>query len=349
MPGTMAGTLRPALRRACGLVLALATVLAAMLSGAAAQPDTRFKMLRVVVGYSTGGGYDTYARLLARHIGRHLAGQPSIIVQNMPGGASLKAIQYLDNGAPTDGSVITAFNPGTITEWLINPGKQRFNFMDVAWIGSITRDQRVCYTWAATGIKTFGDLKAARRFNMGAPTRGTSSFVNSAMLQNMFGIAVHHVMGYAGSAELRLAIERRELDGDCGAWSSVPADWIAEGKINPVIKFTPDPIAGLPDRIPFAGQFAGGEEAMKILDILTTPDLLGRPFVASKQVPADRLAAVRNAFDATVTDPQFLAETEKLGLPVVGPVQGREAERVIAALYAASPAIIARAQEIVGK
>lgn len=335
------------MRRICGFVTA--AVALAVSSGAAAQTAPAFKTLRIVVGFSTGGGYDTYARVLARHMGRHLPGTPGIIVQNMPGAASLKAIQYLDNGAPTDGSVITAFNPGTITEFLVNPDKQRFRFTDVAWIGSITRDLRACYAWAATGIRTFDDLKKYKQFNMGAPTRGTSSYVNSAVLKNMFGIAVHHVMGYAGSAEQRLAIERGELDGDCGAWSSVPPEWIAAGKVNPFIRFSPEPIPGLPADVPFAGELAATPEVKDILGILMTTDVLGRPFIASRQVPPDRLAALRQAFDATMKDAQFLAETEKLDLPVAGPVPGPEAEKIIASLYAASPALIARTQAIVGR
>src|SRR5262249_51778397 len=192
-----------------------------------------------------GCGYDTYARVLARHIGRHIPGQPSVTVQNMPGASSLKAVQYLDANAPKDGSVMAAFNPGLITESLLNADKIRFKFSDVAWVGSITRDLRACYAWAASGIKTWDDLKTYKRFNMGAPAPGTSSFINAAVLKNMFAIAVHQVTGYAGSAEQRLAIERGELDGDCGAWSSVPPEWISNKKINPVVKFTPLPIPGL--------------------------------------------------------------------------------------------------------
>jgi len=331
---------------ACGFALAAAL---AVTSGAAAQTLPELKTLRIVVGSTPGGGYDVYARVLARHMGRHLPGAPGIIVQNMPGAASLKAIQYLDNGAPTDGSVITAFNPGTITELLVNPGKLRLNFAEVAWIGSITRDLRVCYAWAATGVRTFDDLKKHKKFNMGAPARGTSSYVDAAVLENMFGIAIHHVMGYAGSAEQRLAIERGELDGDCGAWSSVPSEWISSRKVNPLISFSSAPIPGLPAHVPFAGDLAMTQEARDVLDILTTPDALGRPFVASRQIPAERLAALRKAFDATIKDAQFLAEAEKLDIPVVGPIAGPEAEKIIASLYAASPALIARAQAIVGR
>jgi hypothetical protein len=255
----------------------------------------------------------------------------------------------LDTGAPQDGSVITAFNPGMITESLVNADKIRFKFTDVAWIGSITRDLRVCYAWAATGIKTWDDLEKYKQFNMGAPAQGTSSFVNSAVLKNMFGIAVHHVMGYAGSAEQRLAIERGELDGDCGAWSSVPPDWIANRKVNPIVSFSPEPIPGLPQNVPFVGDLVGGREAKDLLDVLTTPDTLGRPYVVSKQVPGDLLTVLRAAFDATVKDSQFLAETKKLDLPVVGPTGGAATDKMIESFYAVSPALIARARAIITK
>ena len=137
--------------------------------------------------------------------------------------------------------------------------------------------------------------------------------------------------------EQRLAIERGELDGDCGAWSSVPPEWIAAGKVNPLISFSPEPIPGLSAHVPFAGELATTPEARDVLGILTTTDVLGRPFIASRQVPAARLAALRKAFDATMKDAQFLAEAEKLDLPVSGPVSGLETEKIVASFYAASP------------
>jgi len=336
------------MRKRWGCVLA-APVLAGISGAAPAQTTPEYKTVTIVVGSAPGGGYDTYSRVLARHIGRHIAGQPSIIVQNLPGASSLKAVQYLDVNAPKDGSVMAAFNPGVITESLLYADKIRFRFSDVAWVGSITRDLRACYAWAATGIRTWDDLKRQKRFNMGAPASGSSTFVNAAVLKNLFGIAVHQVTGYAGSAQARLAIERGELDGDCGAWSSVPADWIDNRKINPLVSFAPVPIPGLAADVPFVGDLARNREDRELLDVLLSPDALGRPFVASKQVPADRLAVIRAAFDATMTDPQFLAEAEKLDLPVSGPIRGAEAEKIIASIYAAPAALIARAREIVGR
>src|SRR5436190_4397030 len=336
------------MQKACARMLAVVAC-AAMPGVAQAQNPVEFRTINIVVGSTAGGGYDTYARVLARHISRHIAGQPNIVVQNMPGASSLKAVRYLDTGPPTDGSVITAFNPGLLNESLLNADKVGFKLTGVAFVGSITRDLRACYAWGATGIKTFDDLKKAKQFNMGAPAPGTSSYINEAVLKNMFGIAVRQVTGYAGSAQQRMAIERGELDGDCGAWSSVTPDWVANDRINPLITFTPLPIPKLKPGVPFAGDLAPTQEAREVLNILMAADALGRPFVVSKQVPADRLAILRAAFDRAMKDAQFLAETQKLDLPVEGPIAGPEAEQIVASIYAAPPGLIARAQAIVGK
>src|ERR1043165_7051508 len=155
----------------------LAVVACATAPGVAqAQSPIEFKSISIVVGSSAGGGYDTYARTLARHINRYIPGQPNMIVQNMPGASSLKAVKYLDTGPPTDGSVITAFNPGILNETLLGGDKIGFKVTEGGFIGSITRDLRGCYAWGKTGIKTFDDLKKARQFNMGAPAQGTSSY-----------------------------------------------------------------------------------------------------------------------------------------------------------------------------
>jgi tripartite-type tricarboxylate transporter receptor subunit TctC len=194
-----------------------ATVVVAGGPAASAQPVEQFyrdQQVRLIVGFGPGGGYDAYTRVLARHIGRHIPGNPRVIVQNMPGAASLKSVQYLDTGAPRDGTVIAAFNSGLLTESIVNAEKIQLKFSDVAWLGSIARDLRVCYAWAETGIANFADLKKRARFNTGAAALGTASAMNMAVLKNMLGVAVHFVAGYQGSGEVRIAIERRELDGD---------------------------------------------------------------------------------------------------------------------------------------
>ena len=140
-----------------------------------------------------------------------------------------------------------------------------------------------------TGIRRFDDLKKRTRFNMGAAAQGTASFMNAAVLKNLLGVAVHLVTGYQGSGEVRIAIERGELDGDCGTWSSVPAHWIANGMVNPVVRFSSMPVPGVPADVPFVGDLAGNEADKALLDMLLAPDALGRPYVVSRKVPADRL------------------------------------------------------------
>jgi tripartite-type tricarboxylate transporter receptor subunit TctC len=329
-----------------------ATVVIAGGSRALAQSVEQFyrdQQLRMIVGFGPGGGYDAYTRVLARHIGRHIPGNPRVIVQNMPGAASLKSVQYLDTGAPRDGTVIAAFNSGLLTESIVSPEKIQLKFSNVAWLGSISRDLRVCYAWADTGITNFADLKKRTRFNTGAAALGTASAMNMAVLKNMLGIAVHFVAGYQGSGEVRIAIERGELDGDCGTWASLPANWTSARKVNPLVRFASEPVPGIAADIPFVGDLLVDAKADRsVLDMLLAPDAVGRPYVVSRQVPADRLVALRTAFDATMRDKQFLAETEKMELPVI-PTSGTEAEAIVGGIYNFSPALMARARAVITK
>lgn len=303
--------------------------------------------IRLVVGFSPGGGFDMYARLLARHFGRHLPENPTVIVQNMPGSASLKAVQYVDQSAPRDGSYIAAFNPGLITNSLLEPEKVSYDFSKVGWIGSITQDYRVCYGWKKDGnAQSWDDLLQQARFNMGTTSIGASAYQNAAVLKNIFGVKIHHVLGYPGSAEERIAIERGELDGGCGAWASNPPDWIVNKRITPLVTFTKPSNADPSVKAPYVLDLAKNAEQRGILEILTAADLLGRPYVVSKAVPAAQLATLRKGFDATVADSEFLAEAAQRKLPIA-PVSGAEAEQVIDRLYKASPDLVAKARAAV--
>jgi tripartite-type tricarboxylate transporter receptor subunit TctC len=333
------------MRHAIGGLLAAGALSLAAASANAQSPE--FKTMTFVVGATPGGGYDAYTRLLARSFGKYLPGAPNVIVQNMPGSGSLKAVLYLDANAPKDGSVITAFNPGIIVESLTAPEKIKFKLSDVAWIGSITADLRACYAWHATGVKNWDDLMKRSNFNIGTQQTGSSSYNNAATLKNLYGAKIKIITGYPGSAEERLAIERGELDGGCGAWSSNPPNWLAENKINPIVKFAPGPIPNLPDSVPFAGDLLKSEDDKTVLKLLTSADALGRPYVASKSVPADRIALLRKAFDAAIKDSQFLAEAAKSDLPIVGSRDGATAEKIIGEIYGAPQRLIDKAKETV--
>jgi len=322
-----------------------ATVMAA---AASAQPKQFYdgRTVTLVVGYSPAGGYDNYARMVARHIGRHIPGGPNVIVQNMPGAATLTAVRYLDASAPQDGTVITMFDPGLITESIAMPDAMKVKFSDYRWIGNMLRDIRVCYAWAATGIKNWQDMMARRQFLIGTTAKGSQAYVNGAILRKIFNAPVRQIAGYPGSAEQRLALERGELEGNCASWSSIPQDWLAEHKINPLVRFSPKRPADMPADVPYIVDLATTKEEKDILTILAAPGELGRPLVVAKAVPSERVRILRAAFEATLRDDAFLADAQKQSLPV-DPVTGEEAENIIATIYAAPPDLAKKVKTVV--
>ena len=330
---------------------ALCFALAAPAAPATAQDAASFyrgKTVRIVVGFSSGGGYDVYARVLARHLARHIPGSPSVIVQNMPGAASLKSVQYLTAGAPADGTLITTFNPGLITQSLTVPEKVGLSFLDFAWIGNVSEDFRVCYTWNGTGIRTWQDLLARPKVNFGNTGVGTSAYIDNRILSELFGIRMNMVMGYPGSADKRIAIERGELDGDCGSWTSMPEEWLRDSKITVHIRFSRALVPGMPASAAAARDLLSDPKKQQIFALLTAAAVIGRPYIAPKAVPPDRLAALRAAFDATMKDAEFLADSERQRL-LVTPMTGAQVASLIAELYRTPPDIVAAAREISGE
>jgi tripartite-type tricarboxylate transporter receptor subunit TctC len=332
------------------LALAVCASLVGVAPGAAQDVASFYKgkTVRLVVGFTPGGGYDIYARALARHYGRHIPGNPTVVVQNMPGAASLKSVQYLDAGAPTDGTLITTFNPGLLTQSLTSPDKVNVKFLNYAWIGNVSEDFRVCFTWNGTGIKNWQDFLAKDKVTFGNTGVGTSAYIDDRMLIDLFGVKLHAVMGYPGSADKRVAIERGELDGDCGSWTSMPEDWLRDKKITLLIRFSRQLVADMPANLPYAGDLLTDPKKKQTLNLLTTGAVVGRPYIAPRRVPADRLAALRAAFDATMKDPEFLADAAKQRL-LVTPMTGAEVETFIKELYQTPPDIVAAAKEISGE
>jgi tripartite-type tricarboxylate transporter receptor subunit TctC len=328
---------RPALLFALGLAPAMA--------GAARADDVasfyKSKTVTLAVGFSVGGGFDIYTRLVARHIGKHIPGAPTAIVANMPGAASLKAVQSLQV-APKDGTQIVAFNPGLVSQSLLDPKKVPFRFTSVAFLGSVTADIPICFAWSTTGVKTWDDLMKSKIFNIGATAPGTSSYIQGAVIKNLFHAPVKQITGYPGSDEQKLAMERGELDGSCGSWDSIPPDWIAGHKFYPFVRFSksaPDYVKPLP---PFIGDLADAEQKKALTPILAINDWY-RPFIVAREIPADRLKALRAAFTATMKDPAFLAEAKKSGRNIDGPMNGEEVEQSVAEMYATPPDVVKKA------
>ena len=333
-------------------LMSFATAMMSFESGAKAADARPFyagKTVTIVVGLPTGGGGDTYARLVQRFLAPRIPGRPTIVVQNLPGAGSLKSVMYLNTTAPADGTAIGTFSSALINEALTAPARVNVDFRSFSWIGNVSEDVRVCYVWGASGVKNWQDMLAPRpkELFMGATAPGTAGTADVAMLQNLFGVKLRQVQGYSGSADKRLAVERREIDGDCGGWTQMPEDWMRDKKVNVVVRLSPTLVAGMDAKVPFGGDLVKTPRDRQLYDFLIAPERLGRLFMVSGKVPADRVAILRTAFDAMVADPTFRAEAERMKL-LVTPMKGDEVARRITELYATPPDVIARAKAIVG-
>jgi tripartite-type tricarboxylate transporter receptor subunit TctC len=336
------GVARPAPAIAAALFYLLGT---AVLPAHAQSDFYRGRTITLAVGYSAGGGYDQYARLLARHLPRHIAGNPTVLVQNMPGAASLTSVIYLTAAAPKDGTAVTLFDPGLITESFAAPQLFKVRFSDFQWIGAMLRDIRICYAWGATGIKTWDDMMRRREFLIGTTAKGSNAYVNGAILRKVFNAPVRQIAGYPGSNEQRLALERGELEGNCGSWSAMPQDWVAHARFNALVRFSPQRPPDMPASVPFIGDLATTPEQKDLLAVLNASAELGRPLIAAKDVPPERVATLRAALQATLSDPAFLTDAQAQSLPL-DPVEGEEAETVVKRIYAAPPELARKVKDV---
>jgi hypothetical protein len=211
----------------------------------------------------------------------------------------------------------------------------------------VSEDFRVCYTWNGTRIKNWQELLARSKVNFGNTGVGTSAYLDDRILSELFGVRVNMVKGYPGSADKRIAIERGELDGDCGSWTSMPEDWLRDNKITVHIRFSRTLLPGMPASAVSARDLLTDPKKREIFNLLTASAVVGRPYIAPRGVPADRVAALRAAFDATMKDPEFVADSERQHLAIT-PMTGAEVETFIRDLYRTPPDIAAAAREISG-
>ena len=328
--------------------IALPALAAAMIGAIAPANAKEFyqdRTLNLVVGYAVGGGYDTNARLLARHLGRHIPGNPSVVVVNMPGAGSLKSIDYIERSAPKDGTSLNLFDFTQITNSLITPDKVKIDFRRFKWVGSIAQDLAVCYTWHTVNAKTLTEVRALAKVHMGRTNPGSSSDIQQKIFRKLFDVNVHSVAGYGGSAEAFLAVERGELDGGCLTWSSLPAKWIADGLITPILRLSDATAPDLPASVPSAYAVAADDRARRIIRVLSAAGEVGKPFVFPLGVPDEQVETLRAAFAATMRDPQFLAEAAKFRQPV-SPTSGLAATKILDEVYATPSEIIDAARAV---
>jgi tripartite-type tricarboxylate transporter receptor subunit TctC len=331
----------------------LAYVALAVLGTApAAAAETDFysgKTVQVLIGFSSGGGYDIYARTLARHMGRHIPGNPRLIPQNMPGAGSLKAVNYLYNVAPKDGTAIAGFAPGVVVEPLLGRSEgTQFDAPKFTWLGSISQEVSVCAFIKAAGIKTWQDMQTKRSV-IGASGGGAESDVFPNVLRKLFNLPLSIVTGYPGGTEIILAMERHEVDGRCGwSWTSLLSRSKAlldNQRIDITLQIGLQKDKALPD-VPLIMDLTSDALKKAALKLIVSRQSIARPFAAPPGVPAERARLLRAAFDATMNDPEFRAEASKLNLDVE-PVSGAEVEALLKEIYAAPPDVVRLATELV--
>jgi tripartite-type tricarboxylate transporter receptor subunit TctC len=331
-----------------GRIFACVVAVLTLTAPARAQTVEEFyrgRSITVLVGFTAGGGYDLYARLLGRHMGRHVPGNPTIVVQNMPGAGSMKATQYVYGVAPKDGLTLATVSRGMVTEPLLNAAN--FDPTKLTWLGTITSETSVCATWKTSPVKSWDDM-FKREFSLGGSAVGADPDTFALIMRNVFGAKVKLVTGYPGGNDINLAMERSEVDGRCGwSWTSLKSqkNWLPQ--INLLVQFNLEKNADLPN-VPVALERAASDEQRQVLRLLIAGQYVGRPFFTSPDIPADRKAALRAAFDATMKDPQFLADAAKLDLEI-SPVGAATIDAFLAELYRTPKDVVSKAVTAIQK
>src|SRR5262245_14220215 len=330
-----------ALRRALRVAL-----FAALLVCYAVQAHAQ-SQVAVLIGTTPGGGYDLYARALTRHIGRYLPGHPTVIPKNVPGAGGLILANYMYNRAPADGSEFATVQNGLPFEKLfqtLSPEGRNalFDATKFGWIGSITQTVFVTVTWHTSPVKTLNDATQQQAI-LGASAMSSDSYVLAMLTNRLLDTKFKVVHGYPGAAEVDLAVENGEVQGEAGKdWTTLTSTrplWIRDKKINILVQMGMTPHAELKD-VPMAIELAKTLEDRKVMEVVFAKFGMSRPFFAPPGVPPERLAALRRAFDATVRDEAFLAEAKKLGMEVY-PVRGEDVEALVTRIMN-TPAFLAQ-------
>jgi tripartite-type tricarboxylate transporter receptor subunit TctC len=326
-----------------GIAVALmTTVMARPASSAGVEDFYRGKTVSLLIGYSVGGGYDAYGRLVARHLGKYIPGNPSVVPQNMTGAGSLKAANYLYSVAPKDGSVVGTFSRSQGIAPLLD--KAEFDSTKFTWLGSVTDEVSLCVTRHDAPVKSFGEL-LANPATFGGEGAGSDPNIFALFYRNVFGAKIKIVTGYPGTNEIQLAAERGEVDGLCGlSWSTLKGrypHWLNEKKANILIQAGIKKQPELPG-VPSASELAKEPDQVQILKLLLIGQAMARPFAAPPGIPAERKAALIAAFERTTADLEFLAEAGRLNFEV-NPVSADKLNTLLAEAYATPKDVVAKA------
>jgi tripartite-type tricarboxylate transporter receptor subunit TctC len=330
-----------------GLVVGLAAAVMAVTPAAAADYYAG-RTIEFIVGGDSGGGYDIYARAVARHLPRHIPGNPTIVVKNMPGAGSTRAGIYISTVAPKDGSSLGALMPGAIIGPLLeDKPKTQFDPTKVIYIGTADSGVRVCATFQKSKITTFAAAQKNKTI-LGASSAGGATRDYAYLHNHTAGTNFSVVAGYKGTVDIGLAMERGEVDGLCGwDWSSVKAqkaDWLRDKKLNLLVQVGLQPQQELTKLgVPTIWSFIKDENNRRIAELVVSQQVFQRSYVVPPGTPPEQVKILRAAFDATVKDPQFLADAAKMRISIT-PLSGREVQELVAKLYTTPRDFVDRAR-----
>jgi len=329
-----------------------AAVLLPMPAARAAEEASDFyrgKTITVVVGFGAGGGYDIYARLLAHHLGNHIAGAPNVVVQNMEGAGSVRAANYVYSVAPKDGTVIAAVNQNMPMYQMLGGAGAQFNAAQINWLGSMAYSNGTLYTWYQSGIRTLADAKS-REVLLGGVGTTSDSYIYPTLINGLLGTRFKVINGYAGTKEIHLALERGEVMGRGGnTWASLTSsnqDWVDQKKINLLVQigFKSEPEIG---QVPLLIDLVNTPEEKQIVTVVTLPTALGYTNWLAPEVPAGRMKLLREAYAATMRDQAFLDEAGKHAM-MIRPQTGAEIAALIKQAASVPKPVLDRTAQLLG-
>jgi tripartite-type tricarboxylate transporter receptor subunit TctC len=326
------------LRKTAALALALS------LGAGGVNAADFYKDKTITIIASSSGTYEDYARQLSKHLGRHIPGSPNVITQVMAGASGLTAANYIYNAAPKDGTVFVVTHGHIPTLPMINPNGTRFDPTKFSWVGSVTKDVFVGYVWHTSPVQSMEEART-KEITIGGQAPGSMSIDMGILAKEMLGLKFNIITGYSGSDETKLAIQRGELNAQFGtAWSSLKrenGDWLRDKKIKVIVQFGFKPHPELKD-VPLFVDLAKNEEDHKALELMLARQETAKPFYGPPDIPADRLAIIRKAFDEMVKDKDFLADMQKQSLDVEQPMGWEETSSLVARLQKTEPQVVKR-------
>jgi tripartite-type tricarboxylate transporter receptor subunit TctC len=334
------------------LSIAIALLLALPTSPLAAQSVAEFyrgKTITCYIGYGVGGGYDLFARTISRHMTRHIPGNPTILPVNMPGASSMILGNHLARRAPQDGTAFGAVNSALVFDTLFagSESKAQFHGPELTMIGNAVSSASVLVAWHTSGVKTIDDLKQ-KQLIIGATSRSGDTYLLPLAVKNVLGLDnLKIITGYPGTREAAIALERGEITGRVWDMEGIKAgrpQWLKDGSLNILAQLAPGKMPEVPAEVPLVKDYVANDDDKKVLDVIFTSTILARPYIAPPNIPADRVKALREAFMATMEDPEFLAETAKLQL-TIDPTSGEEMEKIVRDAYALPEAVVQKVRK----